>query len=64
MKPDMSTDQNVFGIVNCKEDYDHLRLTCKPIFQKINTLCEKAIIEVEGKHFDLDILMVGDMKFL
>jgi hypothetical protein len=50
--------------VNCKEDYDHLRLACKPIFQKINTLYEKAIIEVEGKHFDLDILMGGDMKFL
>jgi hypothetical protein len=41
-----------------------LRLACKPIFQKINTLYEKAIIEVEGKHFDLDILMGGDMKFL
>jgi hypothetical protein len=31
---------------------------------KINTLCEKASIEVEGKHFDLDILMGGDMKIL
>jgi hypothetical protein len=30
----------------------------------INTLCEKASIEVEGKHFDLDILMGGDMKCL
>jgi hypothetical protein len=38
---------------------------CKPIFQKINTLCEKASIEVQGKHFDLDILMGGDIiKFL
>jgi hypothetical protein len=27
-----STDQNVFCIVNCKEDYDHLKLACKPIF--------------------------------
>jgi hypothetical protein len=44
-------------IVNYKEDYDHLKLACKPIFQKINTICEKASIEVEGKHFDLDILM-------
>ena len=59
-----SKDQNVFCIVNCKEDYDHLKLACKPIFQKINTLYEKASIEVEGKHFDLDILMGGDMKFL
>jgi hypothetical protein len=60
-----STDQNVFCIVNCKEDYDHLKLACKPFFfQKINTLYEKASIEVEGKHFDLDILMGGDMKFL
>jgi hypothetical protein len=25
---------------------------------------EKASIEVEGKHFDLDILMGGDMKCL
>jgi hypothetical protein len=43
-----SKDENVFCIVNCKEDYDHLKLACKPIFQKINTLCEKASIEVEG----------------
>jgi hypothetical protein len=55
-----SKDQNIFCIVNCKEDYDHLNLACKPIFQKINTLCGKASIEVEGKHFDLDILMGGD----
>ena len=37
-----SKDENVFCIVNCKEDYDHLKLACKPIFQKINTLYEKA----------------------
>ena len=43
-----SKDQNVFCIINCKEDYDHLKLAWKPIFQKINTLCEKASIEVEG----------------
>jgi hypothetical protein len=24
-----SKDQNVFCIVNCKEDYDHLKLACK-----------------------------------
>jgi hypothetical protein len=59
-----SKDQNVFCIVNCKEDYDHLKLACKPNFQKINSLYEKSSIEVEGKHFDLDILMDGDMKFL
>ena len=49
-----SKDQKVFCIVNCKEDYDHLKLACKPIFQKIDTLYEKAstCIEVEGKHFD------------
>ena len=54
-----SKDQNIFCIVNCKEDYDHLKLACKPIFQKINTLYEKARIEVEGKHFDLDICPGG-----
>ena len=59
-----SKDQNVFCIVNCKEDYDNLKLACKPIFQKINKLYEKASIEVEWKHFDLDILMSGDMKFV
>ena len=55
-----------YCIVNCKEDYDHLKLACKPIFQKIDTLYEKAstCIEVEGKHFDLDILMGEDMKCL
>jgi ABC-type cobalt transport system substrate-binding protein len=57
----LSKDQNVFCIVNCKEDYDHLTLACKPIFQKINTLYEKASIEVEEKLFDLDILMGGDI---
>ena len=36
-----SKDQNVFCIVNCKEDYDHLKLACKHIFQKINTSNEK-----------------------
>jgi hypothetical protein len=59
-----SKDEHFFCIVNCKEDYDNLKLACKPIFQKINTLYEKASIEVEGKHFDLYILMGGDMKFL
>jgi hypothetical protein len=48
---------------NILRDYNHLKLACKPIFQKINTLYEKASIEVEGKHFDLDILIGGDMKF-
>jgi hypothetical protein len=59
-----SNDQNVFCIVNYKEDYDHLKLAWKPIFQKINTLCEITSIEVHGKHFDLNILMGGEMKFL
>jgi hypothetical protein len=52
-----SKDQNVFCIVNCKEDYDNLKLACKPIFQKINKLYEKGSSAVEGKQFDLDILM-------
>ena len=47
-----SKDQSAFCIVNCKEDYDNIKLACKPIFQKIETLYEKASIEVEGKHFD------------
>jgi hypothetical protein len=59
-----SKDQNVFWIVNCKVDYDHIKLVCKPIFHKINTLYEKASIEIEGKYFDLDIFIGGDMKFL
>jgi hypothetical protein len=43
-----SNDQNVFCIVNYKEDYDHLKLAWKPIFQKINTLCEITSIFVPG----------------
>jgi hypothetical protein len=39
-------------------------LLANPYFQKINTLCEKSSIEVEGKDFYLDILMGGDMKYL
>jgi hypothetical protein len=30
----------------------------------VNKLYEKGSSAVEGKHFDLDILMGGDMKFL
>jgi transcriptional antiterminator Rof (Rho-off) len=46
-----SKDENVFCIVNCKEDYDNLKLACKPIFQKINKLCEKGSSAVEGETF-------------
>jgi hypothetical protein len=34
-----SKDQNVFCIVKCKEDYDHLKLACKPIDLKIMLQC-------------------------
>jgi hypothetical protein len=47
----------VGGLTNCKEDYDNLKLACKPIFQKINKLYEKGSSAVEGKHFDLDYLV-------
>jgi hypothetical protein len=43
-----SKDQNVFCIVNCKEDYDHLKLACKPIFQKINTYTKKQVLKLRG----------------
>jgi hypothetical protein len=33
-------------------------------FSENKHICEKASIEIEGKHFDLDMLMGGDMKFL
>jgi hypothetical protein len=39
--------------------YDHLKLACKHIFQKIETFYEKASIEVDGKHFD-EILLTFD----
>ena len=45
-------DQNIFCTVNCKEDYDNVKLACKPIFHKINKLYEKGSSAVEGKHFD------------
>ena len=54
-------DHNLLCSLQCKKDYDHLKLACKPFFQKINTLYEKASIEVEEKLFDLDILMSGDI---
>jgi transcriptional antiterminator Rof (Rho-off) len=37
--------------VNCIEDYDNLKLACKPIFQKINKLYEKGSSAVEGETF-------------
>jgi hypothetical protein len=60
-----SKDQSVFCIVNCKEDDDHLKLACKPIFQKIDTLYEKASIEVEGPGIGKpDIFVVSHHKML
>ena len=43
-----SKDQNVFCIVNCKEDYDHLKLACKPIFQKITHYTKKQVLKLRG----------------
>jgi hypothetical protein len=57
-----SKDQNMFCIVNCKEDYNHLKLAWKPIFQKINTLYEKASIEVEG-YCQFPTSALGNIKF-
>ncbi|CAG2242280.1 unnamed protein product [Mytilus edulis] len=59
-----SKDQNVFCIVNCKEDYDSLKKSCKPIFEEINSLYKRGTIEVDGRKINLEILLGGDMKFL
>jgi hypothetical protein len=64
-----SFDDNVKSSVITEKDNTTkfeilLTFACKHILQKINRLYEKASIEVEGKHFDLDILMGGDMIFL
>ncbi|CAC5421897.1 Tyrosine-protein kinase receptor Tie-1,Tyrosine-protein kinase Shark,Melanoma receptor tyrosine-protein kinase,Ack-related non-receptor tyrosine kinase,Tyrosine-protein kinase ZAP-70,Vascular endothelial growth factor receptor 1,Receptor tyrosine-protein kinase erbB-4,Tyrosine-protein kinase SYK,Tyrosine-protein kinase Fer [Mytilus coruscus] len=42
-----SKDQNVFCIVNCKEDYDSLKNSCKPIFEEINSLYKRGTIAVD-----------------
>jgi hypothetical protein len=34
-------NQNVFCIINCKEDYDHLKLACKPIFSENKHIIRK-----------------------
>jgi hypothetical protein len=37
-----SKDQNVLCIVNYKEDYDHLKLACKPIFSENKHIIRKS----------------------
>ena len=37
-----SKDQNMFCIVNCKEDYDNLKLACEPNLQKKKHIIRKS----------------------
>ena len=46
-----SKDQNVFCIVNCKEDYDHLKLACKPIFSENKHIIRKIKYWSWGERF-------------
>jgi hypothetical protein len=46
----------------CKEDYDHLKLACKPIFSENKHIIRKIKYWSWGKDFYLDILMGGDIK--
>jgi hypothetical protein len=41
-----SKDQNVFCIVNCKEDYDHLKHACKPGFHGPYAMNRNNYIEI------------------
>jgi hypothetical protein len=52
-----SKDQNVFCIVNCKEDYDHLKLACKPIVQKI---VKSSVITEKDNTTKFEIVLTFD----
>jgi hypothetical protein len=46
-----SLDQNVFCIINCKENYEQLNAACKPVFDEINELiAEKRLFVIWGRY--------------
>ena len=59
-----SLDQNVFCIINCKENYEQLNAACKPVFDEINELIVEKGLFVDGKNYPVEFLFGGDMKFL
>ena len=44
-----SLDQNVFCIINCKENYEQLNAACKPVFDENDELIAEMGLFVDGK---------------
>ena len=59
-----SLDQNVFCIINCKENYEQLNAACKPVFDEMNELIAEIWLFVDGKNYPVKFLFGGDMKFI
>jgi hypothetical protein len=59
-----SLDQNVFCIINCKENYEQLNAACKPVFDEINERIAEKGLFVDGTYYPVEFLFGGDMKFL
>lgn len=55
---------NTVAVVQCDENYDNLRDTCKPLFDQLTEFCNTKSITVDGQIYSLDFFVGGDMKFL
>jgi len=54
-----SLDQNVFCIINCKENYEQLNAACKPVFDEINELIAKKGLFVDVKKLSCRVFIWG-----
>jgi hypothetical protein len=53
----VSLDQNVFCIINCKENYEQLNAAFKPVFDEIYELIAEKGLFVDGKNYPVDFYL-------
>eukprot|EP00731_Ephydatia_muelleri_P025685 Em0017g768a len=57
-------DNHTVAVVKMPECHDILATTLEPLLQVIKLLMESQIIEVEGKQYQVELFLGGDLKFL
>ena len=56
------TDNHTVAVVKIPECHDILATTLEPLLQEIKLLMESQIIEVEGKQYQVELFLRGDLK--
>ncbi|KAL5502240.1 hypothetical protein EMCRGX_G008985 [Ephydatia muelleri] len=55
-------DNHTVAVVKMLECHDILATTLEPLLQEIKLLMESQIIEVEGKQYQVELFLGGDLK--